>query len=253
MGFISDLVKKQLPDYIIENDSYKDLDGKGFVERFLSIFGAELDEFYYDQINEIGDQTNPLNASKIAYLDLIAASLGDLPNISQNSDHYRRILSFIISIWKIKGTKKSYTDIFYTLSVILVSLNEIDNAIISYDDGIALYDDGVSFYDTNCLPCSDYDLVVTGPDLTSDIYLKLLNLIALVEPINAHIRNITYNGTLIELIFITVTIVDGDLIYDNAYDPDLILTLDANGDLLISGPMASLYFVNSAGDLIFLH
>ncbi len=253
MGLIGYLVKKQLPDYVIDNDSYKDLDNKGFVERYLSIFGAELDEFYYNQIDEIGDQTNPLNASNIAYLDLIAAGLGDLPNISQNSDHYRRILSFILSIWKVKGTKKSYKAIFYTLSVILVSLDEIDVTVLHYDDGVSTYDDGVTFYDENCPICSEYDITVTGPALTADIYQKLLNLVTLVEPINAHLRNITYNGSLIELVFITVEIIDGDLVYDNTYDPGLILELDANGDLLISGPNASLYFVNSNGDLIFLN
>lgn len=253
MGFLKDLIRGQLPDYIIDNDSYKDVDAKGFVERYLSIFGDELDEFYYDQIDKIVDQVDPLNVGNVALLDLIAAGLGDLPNISKDSDHYRRILSFILSIWKVKGREKSYVAILYTLGLTNTVITQIDATVINYDDGVSAYDDGVSFYDTNCPTCSSYNLSVTGPTLTAAIYQKLINLITLVEPINAHIKVITYNGTPITLLTITVDIVDGDLVYDNVYDPDLILTLDSFGDLQISGPNASLYFIDGNGDLIFIH
>jgi len=193
MGFLSDLIRRQLPDYVIDNDSYKDINKKGFVERYLSIFGAELDEYYYDQIDKIVDQVDPLNTGNVLMLDLIAGGLGDLPNISKNSDHYRRILVFITSIWRIKGTKQSYKSLLYTVGCYNTDIVEVPLVGSSYDDGVTFYDDGVSFYDGNCPTCSEYDIITTGPALTDEIHQAILNLVVLVEPINAKLRNLIYN------------------------------------------------------------
>jgi hypothetical protein len=79
-----------------------------------------------------------------------------------------------------------------------------------------------------------------------------LDLVKLIEPINAKLTKITYNGSEVQQIFITVEInEEGDLEYNNDNDPDLVLSLDSFGNLIIDGPLADRYFIQD-GDLYFI-
>ena len=93
------------------------------------------------------------------------------------------------------------------------------------------------------------DTTVNGI-MTAILFEQIQLLVSLVEPINANINNLIFDGDIITAIFISVTIdSNGDLIYDNTADPDLILTL-VNGELIISGPLSNRYFLQD-GDLFF--
>jgi len=240
-----------LPDYIIDEDSLKDGQQKGFIQRYMEIFGLELDEFYYSQVTEVTDQIDPFTA-RVEMLEYIGFTLGDIPNLTNSEAAYRRFLSHIISIYKIKGTIRSFEAILYTLGVDTI-VTEIVPGGILYDNGIT-YDSGQQ-YDRDCEPCSDYDLDITGPNtITADLYNAILGAIALVEPINADLATLTYNLEVVEPLFIEVTIDgNGDLVYDNANDPGLVLTLDAAGDLIVSGPQEGQYYIDDNGDLIYLN
>ncbi len=250
---IKEYVKEKLPSYIIDNDSYKDINGKGFVERYLEIFGGELDDEYIPELEQLIQQKNP-QLTRSEFLDYIAGQLGDLPNISQDTAHYRNILSFIVSLWNIRGTKQSYISILYSLGLTGTTITEIPLVTVAYDDPAVSYDATETFaYDTSCQTCSEYYITTTGPTLTVDIYQRLLGLVELVEPINAKLKHVVYNGDTVTQVYISVEVDEnGDLVYDNANDPSLVLTLDANGDLIISGPNASRYYIDSNGDLIYL-
>jgi len=247
-------VKKSLPDYIIQNDSYKDINGKGFVERYLEIFGLELDEDLVPYIEDLVIQKNPILAD-IKFLDNLAIMMGDTPDFSQDTAHYRNIISFIVAIYRIKGTKKSYQSILYGLGLFNTAILEIPLISIEYDDVLVEYDAVEEFeYDISCLTCSDYNISTEGlAVMTAELYNQILSLVELVEPINAKLGSIIYNTIEIIPVFISVTIDgNGDLVYENAADPGLILTLDSNGDLIISGPQAAQYFINANGDLIYI-
>jgi phage tail-like protein len=251
---LKDYLVDRLPPYIIDNDSYKDGNQQGFVERFVEIFGAELDDYYYNEISGIVDLIDPASAPA-SYLDYIAYSLGDLPNISTSDAHYRNILSFIISIYKIKGTAQSYKSIMTTAKIYSTTVTEVPLADITYDNGgTYYYDDGISYYDANCAVCSDYSLTLLGTEsMDAILYQKIRTLITLVEPINATLTTITYNGQLVTEVLIDVWVdSNGDLIYNNDDDPGLTLSLDEYGNLVIEGPNADLYFVNESGDLIYV-
>ena len=250
---IVDYIKALLPNYIIDQDSLKDGGGKGFLERYLEIFGLELDEFYYSEIDKVPDQVNPL-ISLSQYLDYIGYTLGDIPNITSTEPGYRRFLSYIISIYKIKGTIGSFKAILYTLGL-EVTLTEVLPGAVLYDSGVT-YDEAQPIsYDINCEPCSDYDLDIIGVEsITSQLYNAIISAVKLVEPINADLSTITYNAQVVQPLFIEVTVDgNGDLIYDNANDPSLVLTLDAAGDLIVSGPNEDQYYLDDNGDLIYLN
>lgn len=252
MILLKDYIKEITPDYIRDEDSYKDGSGRGFVERYLEIFGLELDEFYYPLIENMEVQFDPLTM-RAEYLDYIGYAIGDIPNITDSEDGWRRLLSYIVSIWKIKGTLRSFSAILYPLRITNVVITEIVPTVYRYDVGLT-YDQAGIFYDKDCPQCSYYDISVSSIlPLTADFYRKILDAIALVEPINFKPRNFEFNGDAIDVLHIEVWIDEnGDLQYNNTNDPDLILTLTPEGNLLISGPNALRYFLDGNGDLYFI-
>lgn len=257
MVIFKDYLRNLLPDYILVQDSYKDVNGRGFVTRFIEIFGEELDEYYYNKINNFEDNFSPLTVTNLGYLDYFATLLGDLPRFLSNDQDFARLLTFILSIYRVKGTKKSYKAILTTLGFSDVEVIEpplVDN---SYDATPLLYydesPDSVN-YDESCETCTDYDIdITTDTPLTGTIFSTIKDLVSLVEPINAKLRNILWNGDIIEAVFIEIYIDEaGDLVYDNANDPGLILTL-VNGDLVIDGPNAAKYYLDANGDLYYIN
>lgn len=253
MILLKDYITSLLPSTIKDQDSYKDVNQKGFVERYLEIFGLELDEFYYTKIYNIEDELNPLTVSNPEYLDYIAYALGDWPNIAQDEAGYRRFLSYVVSIFKIKGTIQSFHSILYPLGLEIDNFYEVPLVGVTYDVGI-LYDDPVIRYDDACQTCSYFDISLTGlEDLTAELYDKILNTIELVRPINAKLRTFEYNGGEVVEVIIEVEVdEDGNLVYNNDADPDLELTLSVDGDLIISGPNANRYYIDENGDLIYI-
>lgn len=252
MILLKDYIRENvIPDYIIDNDSYKDGDGRGFVERYLSIFGMELDEFYYPLVDQLQVEFDPLTMQG-KFLDYVGYQIGDIPNITHTEAGWRRLLSYIVSIWKIKGTLRSFRAILLPLQVIVTDIEEIVPLVWAYDMGLK-YDTGVK-YDLHCPQCSEYNLTVTSIfPLTAELYQRILGAIALVEPINFKLKGINYNGDAVDVLHIDVWVDEhGDLIYDNDADPTLILTLTPEGNLLISGPNAGRYFLDSEGDLYYI-
>lgn len=247
-----DYLVKRLPGYIIDTDSYKDINDKGFVQRYIEIFGEELDDYYSDKLENLSDLYSPLSCDPV-YLDYIATMLGDLPRYLSNNDDFAQLLTYILSIYRAKGTKKSYQAILGTLGFNSVTLNEFNPGTGVYDeDPLTYYDTGL-LYDDGCKTCSDYEVVLTGTGpITAELFQKAKELIAIVEPLGATLLNIYYNGDIIVAVYIEVTINDdGDLVYDNTNDPGLILTL-VDGDLVISGPNADKYFLDENGDLYYV-
>jgi len=251
MLIFKDYIPDLLPSYFVDHDSYKDGSGNGFLVRFLEIFGEELDEEYYPKIDGVIDLKDVFN-TPTGYLDYIAYLLGNLPIVLDDEEEYRNLLSFIVSIYQIKGTTKSYSSMLQLLSID-TAVVEIPIQGILYDDG-SIYDGAGIIYDDECIPCSDYELILTnGPTLTADLYAQIQAMIDLIEPINATLSRLNYDGQDVSEQIITVTVDgNGDLVYNNAADPGLILTLDAAGNLLISGPQADRYYIDDNGDLIYI-
>ena len=99
-------IQDRLPDYFRRNDTYVDENGDGLLLRYLSIFGDELDQ---EVIPTIECYLNIIDAQNCdaQYLTHISDVLGNPPDIFGDDDMYRNLLSYICSVYKIKGTKKS--------------------------------------------------------------------------------------------------------------------------------------------------
>ena len=190
-------IQDRLPDYFRRNDTYVDNDGNGLLLRYLSIFGDELDQ---EVIPTIECYLNIIDAQycDAKYLTHISDVLGNPPDIFGDDDMYRNLLSYICSVYKIKGTKKAY-ELFFSLLGFNIDLYEVplNDKVTNYDSE-GEYDDIELIYDQNkCTPCSYYDITFypKNPNnytFTADLINKLRAVIKFNEPINAKLRHLTF-------------------------------------------------------------
>lgn len=196
-------IQDRLPDYFRRNDTYIDANGDGLLIRYLAIFGEEIDE---EIIPTIECYLNIIDAHNCdyQYLTHISDVLGNPPDIFGNEAIYRNLLSYICSVYKIKGTKKAY-ELFFSLLGFDVELTEIplQNSLVNYDDPVN-YDEGSIYDGDTCTPCSMYDIVLypTGMgsnyNIDSSLIVRLREAIRFNEPINAKLRHLTIGINLLD-------------------------------------------------------
>lgn len=146
----------RLPRYYHEEDTYKNVGGRGLLERYLEIFGLELDNSIIPYLEDFLDEVDPKTASN-NFLTHIAYSLGSPLDIFNDASKFALLLQYIISIYKIKGTICSYEIYFKILGLNVHVIEHFDNTEIYYDSGV-LYDTDLILYDSYCELCSEYSL-----------------------------------------------------------------------------------------------
>lgn len=208
---LTDFLWNKFSEYYHENDNNKDQDpeaqNRGTLQRFLEVFGADITENEIAALENFIDELDPYTADD-EFLTQIAWALGNPPDILGDTDVYRTILSQIISIYQIKGTKQSYELLFQLLGL-SVTLEEFYPADNLYDDGL-IYDDDTedaTTYDfSGCdVTCSDYTLTydnlpgkATAP-MTDDQVAALMDLITtLIQPVGAKLRSMDYVPVVVE-------------------------------------------------------
>lgn len=233
----------KLPYYFIKNDTYKDLDGKGLLERFLTIFGTEVD---LEIIPQIECYLNIIDTSICheKYLIHLSDVMGNPPDIFLDQVLYRKLLRYIVSVYKIKGTIAAY-ELFFSLLGFGVVITElpVTNEESSYDNE-GSYDTGNpdSIYDqTRCSPCSYYTIDFyplnnTDGIIDSTTLQKLRLAIFFNEPINAKLLSLTSNFTIEDTLGINISDetsnesasverYDTDLDYDDSEEYENLFTI----------------------------
>lgn len=192
------------PFWYKENDTYKDINGQGLFERYLELFGERLDEDFIpfaDNFLQIikADTCDP------KFLNHIAYTLGNPPDVTNNEYTYRRLLSFVVSLYKIKGTISSYV-YFFNILGFDISITEYPGVNILYDSGY-LYDVSGVDYDKYCMGCSQYSIFFSSqvscsasgiPPLSQTILDNLYQVIFFLEPINAKLKTISHKVKICE-------------------------------------------------------
>lgn len=180
--------------YIREEDTYKDANGKGLIQRFVEVCGEYLDDYVNPELDNFLDIINP-NVTDDYFINLLWEYFGFIPyayGIIQNSKYYdkveisqalnrknlnvdyRNLLRYAISLYKIRCTPTFYTILgrFYGLEITMTepSGDQINKS--SVYDSEAYYDQS-SYYnqEVDCLECLD---------LTANV--KFLNTQAIPEP-----------------------------------------------------------------------
>lgn len=196
MAFIKWFFSK-LPDYFKETDNYKDILGRGLLERYLLNFELELEDELYlfirDFVNILDPQITPDK-----FLALIAYTLGNPLDVNGNRETYRKILRYAVNIYKIKGTIPSYKLLFNLLGLD-VDIIEYDNPVNVRFDREFNFDIGLKF-DQVCKKCGEYTVAyhnwndecstfTVGP-VDPTLVTLLPKLVSFLEPIDAKLRNI---------------------------------------------------------------
>lgn len=184
-----------LPTYFLKHDTYKDKDDKGLLERYLTIFGEEIDtEMAYKL--ECYLQIIDAQICQGKFITHLSESLGSPPDIFRDDRIYRNLLTYIVSIYKIKGTLGAY-QLFFSILGYGVNLIELPPTTIeaNYDSG-GIYDGelGNELYDQDpCVTCTEYDIefypLEGSPILSNEVINKLRSVVYFNEPINAKLRN----------------------------------------------------------------
>ena len=207
---------QKLSHYFKENDSYKDGNDEGLLERYLEIFCAEIDNKvspYIDEVSDITDaealsgltRTNPTEL-----LIHISELFGNPPDVGTgdtwagDEDEYIILIRYIKHILQTKGTVKAleyflaiynYEIDTLTESGIIDNTYDVDPTPIKYDDGKE-YDGGLGF-----IFYSGYDLAITDLAGTSvknptqpwlDDYLKPA-IQQFISPIWATLGTLTFS------------------------------------------------------------
>lgn len=183
--------------YFIEHDTYKDNEDRGLLERYMSIFGYELD---FEVVDKIECYLKIIDAQvcEEKYLVHISDELGNPPDIFRDAQIYRNLLSYVVSIYKIKGTLGAY-QLFFSILGYGVNITELP--LISREhlyDNKGEYDTGqdLALYDQNrCNTCSEYEIEFYPLGgmaiLEPDILEKLWAVVYFNEPINAKLKSFT--------------------------------------------------------------
>lgn len=191
-----DFFSKLLPIYIIREDSYKDSEDRGLFERYMMLFGDNIDE----QISsEVENYLNIIDATICdeKFLNHISDVLGNPPDVFLNEAQYRNLLSYILSVYKIKGTKRAY-ELFFSMLGFVIEIEEIPPISNegNYDsEGNYDGDELLAIYDQNlCQPCSFYTIkFYYRDDLNQVVTLQTLELLRAAidfnEPINARLKS----------------------------------------------------------------
>lgn len=258
------------PLFYQEYDTYKDQESKGVLQRFVENFGIEVDDEVLKYLDENQDEYFLKNIQALEsdnkFLPILKDILGNPPGILEGEEH-RKMLQYIVPIYKIKGTHLSYKLFLnllgFDVEIIehdpLDSISEITDEIITYDfdtpidyDKGFLYDSFLGESEIGCPYCSDYSLLLgsTQVALTQDVMDKIKQIIVFIEPINAVLREILfgidpYSDTLalcfkqdvrISVVDLPLYDLDTPLLYDETllYDSDnemsqIIVSLDCEG------------------------
>lgn len=136
-----------LPSFFKENDTYKDTNDEGLLERYLRNFGLEIDGEVMNRIEDYLTQVDPLVCDE-KFLNHIAYALGNPPDITSSVAEYRKFLIYSLAIYKIKGTRRSYEILFNLLGLnVFIKEEYIDDVLYDnaeiYDKGAILINPGM--------------------------------------------------------------------------------------------------------------
>lgn len=233
-----DWLFNRLPPYFKLYDTYLDINKEGLLERYLRVYGLELDEEIIPGLENYLDILDPLLCDE-KFLNHIAYQLGTPPDLFNTTSLYRKFLSIILGIYKIKGTRKSYILLFSLLGYAVdLIINYPEDTV--YDDGNE-YDDEENFYDDTCGTCVEYTIIFHSseadcqhpelfiiPEITEEIEQLFRRVACFLEPINAKLLGLIPSMPICESVGVSfseeVTITINNLVFydtESEYDDNL--------------------------------
>ena len=233
------------------NDSYKDVNGKGLLERYNEIIGSEIDEEILPTFEQLIDEVLiPMTCEGrfIGYLEERNAIELFITNSEFNR---RRVINNIHRLYQIRCTKTCTEFLLRLLG--FTNINIIESYERFRFDESEKFDSTQRTFDMNCFNCSNFEIHVETTDVVdAEMIRKLNSIIDFNKPVNLELKKLKIND--IELIstkiFLFINSI-GDLIFYNEVDPELFIFIDGLGNFIIQGPNADRYSINELGFLIY--
>jgi hypothetical protein len=158
---VEDKLVDLLDPYDIIEDSHKDADGRGLLERINRTVGADMDANLLPKVDTLVETLLDPQTAEEPYLTLLEAMVGDIPRLSQDLPTRRKVVQYAHLLYNLKGTKRSYELLFKLLGFSTVTLTEFYRTG-GFDSAVTL-DDAVRHFDGGgCQGCAGYDIYLTG-------------------------------------------------------------------------------------------
>lgn len=190
---INDFLFYIFPDYFKQNDSYKDNNNRGLLERFISLFGDEIDEHVVPYIECIMDSMDS-STSNPKFYPHIADSFGMDTTLFLSNDIYKNVLSTCLSFYKKKSTLEYITRYFYILGYDITITKEPISTEHFYWD-LSVSDNSGRWDELQCPICFKYSAAIyklpSGGSITVDEENKLKDILISQAPINSSLTNFT--------------------------------------------------------------
>lgn len=173
---------------------------KGIWERFNISLGKGYDQELQQLVDDFQDNTIVPQLMLSKLIPHMESMLGNPVVISDQVAMRRKIIQFAQQLYDVKSTRLSYQMLFNLLGFdSSVTIEEL-TITSGFDSSITL-DDPIRTFDMGSKPCSDYNIYLTGTiTLTAEIRQAIRRIIEFLEPINAHLRTVFYNGVAISFL-----------------------------------------------------
>jgi len=191
---------KSLPVYFKENDSYKNVDNEGLLERYLNSLQTINEQFVTD-VDNLASQIFPKTAG-YKFLDYIAAQYGYPPDTFGYDDIFSLLLENITILNKSKGTIHGLTNYFKLLGV-TITVTIFPRETYYHDVDEVLHDE-VTFHDSACYLCTRYAINIEDVStamsqhfelpLTDNEKRAIQSMFLYFLPLNMVMTDFQYNG-----------------------------------------------------------
>jgi hypothetical protein len=147
-----------------QEDSYKDINGKGILERFNETVAEEYDDYLEPLISTILRNT----CSEFAFERMLAVIDADFGNFNDGSRTrldfsdvmlQNKIVKYLKKLHAARGSRRCYEVLFGLLGFQLTLLQE-DLARYTFDSPTETFDSPVRTFDMSCRKCAQYELML---------------------------------------------------------------------------------------------
>ena len=191
-----DYIFSLFPDYYVEADTYKDVNGEGLLERYCRSFDQELEEIK-PFVDDILLLLQPL-LSNGKYLSYQSGNVGNIP-LTSNLEINKRLTAWAVSLFRIKGCASSYELLFRLFDYQVKVIENFNDSRTAYDieePEVVRYDAEEFYYDNGCPACIEYSLEYvnyTNPMelMPEEIEDVIRGLICFIQPIDAKLTTIS--------------------------------------------------------------
>lgn len=174
-------------------DTFKDGSGKGINERYQECIGEGYDDELQSLVDNLIDNTVVPQTMLSKLIPHMESMLGNPVVVSDAVATRRKVLQFAQKIYDYKSTIVSYKILFRLLGLDYNGVEIIiHDSASGFDSPDTLDDPSRTFDGSKC--CSEYSVILTGPPLTDEIEAAIFRIIAYLEPVNATLRTVFYNG-----------------------------------------------------------